>query len=142
LNTAPISVDILIAGGGMVGSLLAAALGQQGGASICLVDAQAPQSFDPGSDPVYDLRVSALNHASQNMLKNVGAWPHILARRSCPFVSMCVWNESQQARTLFNAADIGEQQMGHIVENRVIQLALHDQIKQAGNVVIECPMPR
>ncbi len=145
MNTAPISVDIIIAGGGMVGSMLAAALGQlgaDGGAnapSVCLVDAQVPPSFDPGSNPTYDLRVSALNHASQNMLKNVGAWSHILSRRSCPFVSMCVWNEAQDAKTLFNAADIGEQQMGHIVENRVIQLALHDQIKQAGNVVIACP---
>ena len=145
LNTASSSVDIIIAGGGMVGSMLAAALGQLGidgnanAPSICLVDAQVPTIFEPGSDPAYDLRVSALNHASQNMLKKVGAWPHIVSRRSCPFVSMCVWNETQDARTCFNAADIGEQQMGHIVENRVIQLALHDQIKQAGNVVIECP---
>ena len=147
ITSTPSSVDIIIAGGGMVGSMLAAALGQLStdgndnayAPSVCLVDAQVPDSFDPGSNPAYDLRVSALNHASQNMLQKVGAWPHIVARRSCPFVSMCVWNETQDARTLFNAADIGEQQMGHIVENRVIQLALHDQIRQAGNVVIECP---
>ena len=147
-TTTPSSVDIIIAGGGMVGSMLAAALGQLGtengsdsgvAPSVCLVDAQVPDIFEPGSNPAYDLRVSALNHASQNMLQKVGAWPHIVGRRSCPFVSMCVWNQTQDAKTLFSASDIGEQQMGHIVENRVIQLALHDQIKQAGNVVIECP---
>ncbi|MEE9333372.1 MAG: UbiH/UbiF/VisC/COQ6 family ubiquinone biosynthesis hydroxylase [Granulosicoccaceae bacterium] len=146
ITTTPNSVDIIIAGGGMVGSMLAAALAQLDtdddsaiAPSVCLVDAQVPSSFDPGSNPAYDLRVSALNHASQNMLRNVGAWPHITARRCCPFISMCVWNQKQDARTLFNAADIGEQQMGHIVENRVIQLALHDQIRRSGNVVIECP---
>jgi 2-octaprenyl-3-methyl-6-methoxy-1,4-benzoquinol hydroxylase len=134
------SVDILIAGGGMVGSMLAAALGTlPNGPSVWLVDAHKAQAFDPGSNPDYDLRVSALNHASMRMLEKVDAWPHVVARRSCPFTSMCVWNQQQDAKTLFEAAHINEHDMGHIVENRVIQLALHDQIATKTNVTLKCP---
>lgn len=134
------SVDILIAGGGMVGSMLAAALGSvPDGPTVCLVDAHQAEAFEPGSDPDYDLRVSALNHASIRMLEKVDAWKHITERRSCPFRSMCVWNQQQSARTLFEAIDIDEHHMGHIVENRVIQLALHDQIATAPNVTLKCP---
>eukprot|EP00494_Astrolonche_serrata_P005551 UN05567 len=53
------------------------------------------------------------------MLENVGAWPGVSARRTCPYRRMRVWDGVAGGETLFESADIGETCLGHIVENHV-----------------------
>jgi len=140
--------DVLIVGGGMVGSMLCAALaGVAATASldgheplrICVLEHQLPAAFKPGSNPPYDLRVSALSIASQNMLQRVGAWDGIVSRRACEYKKLSVWDGEKDGRTDFNAADIQASHLGHIVENRVIQLALLDVIGDLSNVTVLTP---
>lgn len=135
--------DVVIVGGGMVGSMLAAALADTQSSlpalKIAVLENQQPEPFLPGSNPSYDIRVSALSGASQNMFENVGAWQGILSRRACPYREMLVWDGEAGGRTHFKARDVDLPELGHIVENRVMQLALLDCLKAADNIDYLCP---
>jgi len=129
-------VDVVVVGGGMVGGLLAAALAPL---TVAVIDSAEPKPFEPGSSPSYDLRVSALSIASRRMLEAVGAWQGIEARRLCPYRNLSVWDGERGGRTDFHARDAGVPELGYIVENRVIQLSLWDQLQKLPNVSCYCP---
>ena len=136
-SEAEVIYDIAIVGGGMVGATLACAL-VNSGLRIALLEAQPPQPFS--SDQAHDLRVSALSPASQNILQHVGAWSGVLERRCCPYRQLRVWEISGFGDTRFDAADIDHPVLGHIVENRILQLALWQRLEQSENIDIRCPV--
>jgi 2-octaprenyl-3-methyl-6-methoxy-1,4-benzoquinol hydroxylase len=127
--------DVVIVGGGMVGATLGCGLGGSPLRVAVLEDAP-PAAFD--SAQPRDLRVSAVSIASASILKTIGAWQGIASRRFCPFRRMRVWEESGDVE--FRSEDINESLLGYIVENRVIQLALLDRLKEFGNVDFLCPV--
>ncbi len=129
--------DILIVGGGMVGATLACALGNSA-LSVALLEHDFPQPFD--ADQPYDLRVSALSAASRSILQALGVWDGVVSRRLCPYKRMKVWEaDATRAATEFNADDIGCSELGHIVENRVVQLALLERLHAFDNIDLICP---
>lgn len=128
--------DLIIIGGGMVGAALACAMAEVG-FGVCVVEAQVPQSEWP-SDEV-DLRVSALSRASQRILQNLGVWERMAQLRVSPYTDMHVWDAGGKGSIHFSAAAIGEPDLGHIVENRVTQLALWERLAQLPNATILCP---
>jgi len=120
-------VDIVIVGGGMVGLLLANSL-ISNNFSIAVVEASAePEPWDPTQQ---QQRVSAITLASQQILTNLDVWQNIQAMRVSPFCEMHVWDASGDGEIHFDAADVGQQCLGHIVENNVIQTALQDHAVQ------------
>jgi 2-octaprenyl-3-methyl-6-methoxy-1,4-benzoquinol hydroxylase len=127
--------DCVIVGGGMVGATSALTLAQLG-LRVALVEKFLPQDFL--IEQAFDLRVSAISLASQNLLSQVGAWQQIKQWRTCPYKRLGVW-EHESAYTEFNADDIEQSHLGHIVENRLIQLALWQQINITGNIRSFCP---
>ncbi|OEE25478.1 FAD-dependent 2-octaprenylphenol hydroxylase [Aliivibrio fischeri] len=129
------SVDIAIIGGGMVGLTVAAAL-ENSGLRIAVIESQLPEE-ELASLP--DIRVSAISRASENILNNVGAWQGILSRRAAPYTSMRVWEQDSFAKIEFEAEDIAQHNLGHIVENRIIQLSLLDKISKQENVTLLAP---
>ncbi len=119
--------DLIIVGAGMVGSTLALAL-QDSGLEILLVDG-GPLSvgpFDPAGP--FEPRVSALSAASQRILERLGVWPRVLARRASPYSEMRVWDGSGTGQVHFSAASVHALNLGHIVENRVVQDALLERL--------------
>jgi len=121
--------DCLIAGGGMVGLALAALMSREPGLRgwrIGLIEPTPPPRLDEDET---DLRVSALSRASQRILQAAGAWDAI-ARRASAYTRMVVWDagsEPDAADALcFDAAETGEPDLGHIVENARVQTALLD----------------
>ncbi|EAR59540.1 UbiH/UbiF/VisC/COQ6 family ubiquinone biosynthesis hydroxylase [Neptuniibacter caesariensis] len=129
--------DVVIVGGGMVGATIACALGNSN-LSVAVLEHAYPKAFE--SDQPNDLRVSAISVASENILKMVGAWEGILSRRSCPYRRMKVWEADEvKAATEFVSDHIGHEYLGHIVENRVIQLALLERLKAFDNIDLICP---
>lgn len=130
------NADVVVVGGGMVGALTAAALGRCG-LDVVLLEQQAPRVFDADS---YDLRVSALSDASERMLDAVNAWELIESMRVCPYRRMLVWEKESDARTMFDCSRIGRPQLGHIVENSVIQIALWQQLNSVDTVRTVCPV--
>lgn len=129
------TVDVVIVGGGMVGLGLAAAL--KGSAlKVAVVEGQLPA---PSLGEAPDNRVSALSLASQRILQGVGAWDGIAARRLQAYEKMQVWEQDSFGHIDFDAASLRQSALGHIVENRVIQLALLDALKGAGNIQLLTP---
>jgi 2-polyprenylphenol 6-hydroxylase len=143
--TARRDVDVLIAGGGMVGAALAALLAggeATRGLKVALVEPQPALPPLP-ADPV-DLRVSALSRAGERLLVGVGAWPLLAPRRPCPYERMIVWDAASPpggAETLvFDAAEAGEPNLGHIVENRAVAAALIERALALGATLIRSPV--
>lgn len=121
--------DIAVIGGGAVGAAFAALAVRQAGLDarrVILIERERPPAWTPGAD--YDLRVVALSRASSRVLAAAGAWDAILAGRVSPYERMRIWHESTSpggAGALeFDAAELGEPNLGHIVESRLIQTAL------------------
>ena len=129
------NVDVVIVGGGMVGLGLAAAL-KNSALKVAIVEGQLP---DTGLGEAPDNRVCALSLASQRILQGVGAWDGIVARRLQPYDSMEVWEQDSFGHIGFDAASLRQPALGHIVENRVIQLALLDAIAGASNISLLTP---
>ncbi len=128
--------DVVIVGGGMVGGTLACALADSG-FKVALIENQLPESFS--ADQPHDLRVSALSIASENIFKSIGVWDGIQSRRACPYRRMKIWEFDENQSTLFDSEQIGHDHLGHIVENRIIQLALIDRIRELDNVELITP---
>jgi 2-octaprenylphenol hydroxylase len=128
--------DVIIVGGGMVGSALACAVANVG-MSVCIIETREPQRSWPQGE--IDLRVSALTRASQRMLENLHAWSRMIELRISPYTDMEVWDAHGSGRIHFSAAEIGEPDLGHIVENRVTQLALWEQLERLPNVKLDFP---
>lgn len=131
----PQRFEILVAGGGMVGTACALALAQSG-FSVALVERHAPKPL-LATDPA-ELRVSALSLASERLLRRLGAWERIEAVRVSPYTDMHVWDIGIEG-VHFDAAEIGEPCLGHIAENRLVQHALWQRLQAEDNATCLCP---
>ncbi len=114
------SGDVLVVGGGMVGAALACALAQRG-FRVRLLELHRPDCTWPRE--TFEIRVSAINRASRNLFQHLGAWDEMVRRRVTPYERMVVW-EAGGGEIRFDAAELGEPELGHIIENRVVQCAL------------------
>lgn len=125
--------DVMIVGAGMVGASAALALARKG-FQVVLLERQQPgqQVFDPNSE--FDLRVSAISPASERLLSQLGVWPVLRQQRLCEYQAMRVWHQHGEAELEFDSAEIGQNHLGSIVENRLLQAALVDQLKHLDNV--------
>jgi 2-octaprenylphenol hydroxylase len=133
--------DVIVIGGAMAGAAAAALLAtdpKTRSLGIALVEPR-PATPPAAADPI-DLRVSALSRASQRLLERTGAWPAVRARGAAPYERMVVWEQRSDpagpAALRFDAAEIGEPDLGHIVENRAVQAALLEHAQQAGVVLL------
>lgn len=127
--------DVVVVGGGMVGAAVACGLGDSR-LRVAVVEQSLPKAFN--SDQPHDLRVSALSIASKNILESVGAWEGVLKKRFCPFKRMRVWETAGD--TEFNCEDIDYSELGFIVENRVVQLALLERLDSFKNIELIAPV--
>lgn len=126
--------EVVVVGGGMVGTALARALGRQG-RQVALIEAREPQVWHGGKN--YDLRVSAINRASQHLFEHLDAWAGMQSRRVSTYRRMHVWDGGGEGSEItFDAAEIGEADLGHIIENQVIQAALSEHME---GVTLYCP---
>jgi len=125
--------DIAVVGGGMVGASVALAAAREG-LSVALLERREPPLSWP--EDSHDLRVSALTRASQLILQNLGAWRHMQAMGVSAYESMHVWDRRGLGEIHFDAADVGEPDLGHIVENRVIVAALWREIREQAGIQV------
>lgn len=130
--------DIIIVGAGMVGATLACGLAEEAeNLSIAVIDANEPK-LDWSNDS-YDMRVSAITRASQTLFKNIGVWEKIVEQRVSPYQDMFVWDAGSDGELHFDSADMGEADLGHIIENRVIVKALHQRMAELPQITLLCP---
>ncbi len=128
--------DVVIVGGGMVGSALACLLGEAG-LRVALVDArQAPLDGEAVGRGHPGMRVSALTPVSQRLLERLGAWEWIAARRVSPYRFMQVWDAQGSGKVAFSAEQAGVPRLGHIVENDVTLVALEGRLAELASVEV------
>jgi 2-octaprenylphenol hydroxylase len=135
--------DIAVIGGGMSGLVLVGLLADNGwpGAAdlrIALLEAAPPSPFNKGAE--LDLRVSALAPAARAILTRLGVWQELPAGRVSPYRRMCVWQAQgrpdERRSITFDAAELGEADLGYIVENRAIRQIAWQKIEAAANVTL------
>lgn len=112
--------DVAVIGGGMVGGALALGLAQNG-FSVVVLDKAPPPAFDPTAQP--DVRISAISAASVQLLRSLGVWDAVLAMRAHPWRRLETW-EWETAHVVFDASELKLPNLGYMVENNVLQLAL------------------
>ncbi len=134
------SYDVVIAGGGMVGLALACGL-QGSGLRIALIERQpVPEALIAPLTGARELRVSAINAASERLLQKIGVWQSIQALRVSPYCGMEVWDQDSFGKITFHADEYGFSHLGHIIENRVIQQALWQRANQLADVTLLAPV--
>lgn len=133
--------DIAVVGAGPIGLATALLTSHAGIAPrrIVVVDRHIPEPpADLRSLPI-DLRVFALSRASERILRAADAWADIAAARACAYERMQVWHADVPPHggdaLVFDAAEMGERDLGVIAENAVLQAALIRAAGRAGIVL-------
>lgn len=111
--------DILVVGGGLVGLSLAIGLAQSG-VQVVVVEKDDVKSQVM---PDFDGRVSALSLGSERVLNAIGAWQYMLPNAQ-PILDIRVADGDSISHVHYNYLDVGEEPMGHMVENRHMRTAL------------------
>ena len=130
------NVDVAIVGGGMVGLALACGL-QGSGLRVAVLEQNAPQPVAQDAPP--ELRVSAINAASEKLLTHLGVWSEIVALRASCYHGMEVWDKDSFGHIAFDDESMGYSHLGHIVENAVIHHALWQKAQQCSDVTLIAP---
>jgi 2-octaprenylphenol hydroxylase len=134
--------DVVIAGGGVIGAVMAGLLLARGLTSAGRVAIVADRFAAPAAaDADWDLRVFALSRASQRLLAACGVWDLLPAQRMLAYERMCVWDAAGTPRgagsLCFDCAEIGEPDLGFIVEGRALHWHCLQAARAAGAVLIE-----
>ncbi|MDZ7809096.1 MAG: FAD-dependent monooxygenase [Arhodomonas sp.] len=122
--------DLVIAGGGLVGASLAAALD---GTGLRVAVAEAATPGAPGQ-PSFDERQTALAPSSQRFFSALGLWPAIAAE-AAPIRSIHVSEQGMPSMVRLHAADEGLDALGYVVPNRVLGAVLQPAMESAAEVI-------
>lgn len=126
--------DVVVIGGGVVGSACALALADAG-LDVALVEAKPPPRW---TDEPRDLRVFAFAHDNAALLQALGAWVDIRDTRAHPYRRMQVWDAGGGDDLVFDADTLGRRELGWIIENSLLADRLWRRLDAAG-VAVHCP---
>jgi 2-octaprenyl-6-methoxyphenol hydroxylase len=126
--------DILIAGGGLVGASLAAALAPLP-LRIAVVEAIP---FGSRGQPSYDDRVTAVSFGSRRIFETIGLWPAI-ATEAEAIRQIHVSDRGRLGATRLYAEEAKLDALGYVVPNRVIGQALSGFLPRQSNISLIAP---
>ena len=127
------NADVIIIGGGLIGSTLALALARHEVTSI-VVDAQ---DLDATTALAFDGRASAVASASARMLRALGLGD-VLDTEGCAIRAIRVTDGTAPQFLHFDAGE-GNDPLGIMVENRLLRRALLEAVRAAPNVTLIAP---
>jgi 2-octaprenyl-6-methoxyphenol hydroxylase len=128
--------DLAIIGGGMTGLALACATA---GAALRVLLVER-QGLAATIAPPFDGRVTAIAPGSRCLLGALGVWPE-LADEAEPIQDIRVGERHSPLTVHYDHRAVGDQPLGHIVENRTIRGALLRRIEQlrASTLILAAP---
>jgi 2-octaprenylphenol hydroxylase len=137
--------DALIVGAGPIGAAMAALLLKRklcAPGRVALIADRFAAAASPDAD--WDLRVFALSRASERLLKTCAVWDSLPRQRVQAYERMCVWDASGEPQgkgsLLFDCAEIGEPNLGYIVDGHALQWHCLQAARSAGAVLIEAAL--
>jgi 2-octaprenyl-6-methoxyphenol hydroxylase len=128
------SYDIVVAGGGMIGTCLALALAPLG-LSIAVIEAVAREA---DRQPSFDDRSTALARSSQRMFAAMGLWDEVVAA-STPIRSIHVSDKGRFGFSHIDAAEQGVEALGYVVINRILGSVLQSRLATSPGIDLFCP---
>ncbi|MDJ0814189.1 MAG: 2-octaprenyl-6-methoxyphenyl hydroxylase [Woeseiaceae bacterium] len=126
--------DIVIAGGGMVGSSLALALAPLG-LRTAIVE---PVPRASGQQPSFDDRSTALSRSTQRMFEATGIWDAVVAAAT-PITNIHVSDRGRFGFAHIDAGEQGVEALGYVVINRVLGGVLQEALAGVADLDILCP---
>ena len=126
--------DIVIAGGGMVGTSLALALAPL---SLKVAVVEAVERSAP-TQPSFDERSTALSRSSQRMFTAMGLWSDIEAAAT-PIRSIHVSERGTFGFAHIDASEQGVEALGYVVINRVLGGVLQADLARHSRIDVLCP---
>jgi 2-octaprenylphenol hydroxylase len=134
--------DVIVVGAGVTGVALASLLIARkllpAGRVAVVADRYADEP-PPGVD--WDLRVFAMSRASERLLQLCGVWDRLPLNRAFAYERMSVWeargSPSGPGSLTFDCAQIGEPNLGYIVDGRALQWHCLQAARALGVVLIE-----
>ena len=118
-----IDVDVLIIGGGFVGSCLVAALDETP-LSTCMIDRADPKA---ALDATFDGRAFAISLSNQKLLAGIGLWP-LVEETSAPILDIRVSDGPSLLFLHFDHRIVGGDPMAFMIENHHLRHALHKRL--------------
>lgn len=128
------TTDIAIVGGGMVGLTLALALARAGVGCV-LIDREAPETL---LDQPYDGRSSAIAQGSKRAYEGIGVWD-AFADAASPIHDIRVSDGESRLFLHYDHAEIGDEPLGYIIENRAIRQGLLPAAQKEAGIVFLAP---
>ncbi len=134
--------DAVIVGAGVIGAVMASLLVARKLSSagrVAVIADRFAAAVPAGTD--WDLRVFALGRASERLLRACGVWNELPPQRVCAYERMCVWDAAGEPQgkgsVCFDCAEIGEPNLGFIVDGRILQRQCLQAARSAGAVLLE-----
>jgi 2-octaprenyl-6-methoxyphenol hydroxylase len=129
-------VELLIAGGGLTGLLLAVTCASAG-LMVALIDRQDPAGM---LGEGLDGRSSAIGYGSRQVLDAIGLWPKI-ASYAEPILEIRVADDSSPLFLHYDHRDLESAvPLGYIVENRVLRHLLIERVRSIPNLLFLAPL--
>lgn len=113
--------DIVIVGGGLVGTSAALAMSQQGFKVLLLEASNKPQVQPPDT---WDSRIYAITPGNVEWLKSLDVWHQLDHARVCSIQQMRIWGDQAAQPLSFDAYEANTANLGVIVESSMLQAAL------------------
>lgn len=145
--------DVVVIGGGLVGASLAAAL-KNSGLTLALVEAGTPPALGDTLPDDWDSRIYAVSPGSRRFLEQSGAWSLLDQTRISPVEEMRVFADNDPpaktglnfigglgtgSKIKFSAYQMGVPELAFILENRLLQDALWQVMRQQDNLTLLNP---
>lgn len=115
--------DVVIVGGGMVGLTLALALAKHD-FQVVILERELMHT-----NTTSHARVSAVNLAALNFLRNLSVLAEIPTPSLCSLQRLFVWDDLGSGEIEFTSADYGAMELGKIIENQAILQAARKQLQ-------------
>ncbi len=126
--------DVVIVGGGLVGAVLALALGKSN-IKTALIESSRPET----TDSEWDSRIYAITPANVEFLRGLDVWDMLDSTRITAIHAMHIWGDSSATPLAFDAYSAGVAELSWIAESRLMHSAILDAIRSTPAIEVCCP---